>query len=274
MHSFRIVSSYVLATNLHIGASSASPQSVNSETAILCTSQSQPNPIDTQYPTQITGTINGTYAILSIPYASARAIVPSQNAILRHAYESLLPGWPKDMYPAYYEGLLDHDVGTGPLKIGDFQRSSIRFPFIYRLGDGHTSFRYTGPVMLSPNNLVALVGASVGNDIRAGTFRPACEAYADDGHGNTFLEGTGVGSITADVRGTFRVGSSKPYPLNIFKNMTNQPSFSSVGNLCDHYISLYNSSVTQGVHSPVPVQGSGYVRPPYYLQETTLAASL
>ncbi|OQO06115.1 hypothetical protein B0A48_08703 [Cryoendolithus antarcticus] len=127
--------------------------------------------------------------------------------------------------------------------------------------------------MLSPNNLVALVGASVGNDIRAGTFKSACDAYADDGHGNTFLEGTGVGSSKVDVRGTFRVTSSKSYAFNVFKNMTNQPSFSSVGNLCDHYISLYNTSVTQGVYTPVKVQGSGYVRPPYYLEKTTLAAS-
>ncbi|KAK6436677.1 hypothetical protein LTR95_007133 [Oleoguttula sp. CCFEE 5521] len=203
MLSFRIISSYVLATSLRISAGSASLQSVNSETPLLCTSQSQSNPVNTQYPTQITGTINGTYAILPIPYASARAIVPSQYAILRHAHESLIPGRPQDMYPAYYDGLLDHD------------RSSIRFPFIDRLGDGHTPFRYTGPVMLSPNNLVPLVRASFGNDIRARTFEPACEAYADDGHGNTFLEGTGVGSSKADVRGTFRVTSSKPYALNV-----------------------------------------------------------
>jgi hypothetical protein len=97
----------------------------------LCHSDSQPNPIASIYPKDTTGTINGTFAIVPIPYSVARALIPAKYGILRKAYEELIPGFPKDMYPAEYEGLLDHDVGLGPtIKIGDFQVRESHVPCV------------------------------------------------------------------------------------------------------------------------------------------------
>jgi hypothetical protein len=57
-----------------------------------------------------------------------------------------------------------------------------------------------------------------------------------------------------------------------FINITNQPSFGSGLGVCDNYITLYNSSVTQGAYAPVPVKGTIKVVPPYYASEATLEA--
>jgi hypothetical protein len=52
-----------------------------------CQTQSQPNPIVNEYPGQVTGTINGTTAIVPIPYDVARSMIPAEYGILRQAYE-------------------------------------------------------------------------------------------------------------------------------------------------------------------------------------------
>ena len=63
------------------------------------TVDSSPNPIGTLYPTSVTGTINGTIAVVPIRYELARSIIPAQYGILKKAYTSLLPGFPADKYP-------------------------------------------------------------------------------------------------------------------------------------------------------------------------------
>lgn len=62
-------------------------------------SDSSPNPIATLYPNNVTGTINGTIAIVPISYQLARSIIPAKYGILREAYENQLPGFPGDSYP-------------------------------------------------------------------------------------------------------------------------------------------------------------------------------
>src|SRR5277367_4909737 len=62
-------------------------------------SESEPNPIASLYPNSVTGTINGTIAVVPIPFELARSIVPPQYGILKGAYESLLPQFPPDIYP-------------------------------------------------------------------------------------------------------------------------------------------------------------------------------
>lgn len=167
-----------------------------------CGRTSQPNPIAAQYPNDVTGTINGTSAIVPIPYAIARSIIPSQYPILRHAYEELIPGFPKNMYPAEYEGLLDHDVqmGSGGLfKIDDFQRMVLRFPFVDRLNDGYSSFRYSAPLVITSTNPIALVGSEMYGETYPGTFEPDCEAYAavkGGRKGETYLKATDVSLST------------------------------------------------------------------------------
>jgi hypothetical protein len=66
--------------------------------------QSAANPIAQQYPNVVTGTINGTVAVVPIPYPLARSIIPSKYGILKTAYESLLPGFPRNSYPVSLPG--------------------------------------------------------------------------------------------------------------------------------------------------------------------------
>lgn len=98
-------------------AATASPLATN---GLLCRTQSQPNPIAKDRPTEVTGTINGTTAIVPIPFDVARSVIPAQYGILREAYEKLIPGFPRDMYPAEFEGIFDHDVQSLGIPIPDF----------------------------------------------------------------------------------------------------------------------------------------------------------
>lgn len=48
-----------------------------------------------------------------------------------------------------------------------------------------------------------------------------------------------------------------PYPLDFYKNVTNQPIFGN-GSLCDLQVRLFNSTINQGVYAPIPVKGKIY----------------
>lgn len=98
--------------------------------ALSCHSQTQPNPIATDFPKDVTGVINGTTAIIPIPYDIARSIVPSKYAILVAAYRKLFPGIQEDDYPAVLEAVQDHDVGLPPLNIPDFTVSPLCVSYI------------------------------------------------------------------------------------------------------------------------------------------------
>jgi hypothetical protein len=74
------------------------------------TVECSPNPIATLYPGSVTGTINGTIAVVPIPYLEARSIIPSQYGILTHQYESILPGFPAGHYPLIIRSVIDHDI--------------------------------------------------------------------------------------------------------------------------------------------------------------------
>ena len=106
---------------------------------LTCQTQSSPNPIAAQYPNLTTGTINGTVAVLPIPFAQARSIIPSKYPILTKQYESFLdqvPVFPKGLYPALLQQELDHDISNAGISIPDFTRAGISFPFVDRLNDG------------------------------------------------------------------------------------------------------------------------------------------
>jgi hypothetical protein len=89
----------------------------------VCTTYDQPNPIASIYPGNATGTLNGTVAVVPIPLALARQLIPSQYGILEHAYRALLPSFPLGMYPAIVQALHDHDVQAFGYKIPDFSVS-------------------------------------------------------------------------------------------------------------------------------------------------------
>lgn len=89
----------------------------------LCATNDQPNPIASIYPGNATGTLNGTVAVIPISLKLARQIIPPQYGILEHAYRSLLPSFPKGMYPAIVQALHDHEVQAFGYKIPDFSVS-------------------------------------------------------------------------------------------------------------------------------------------------------
>jgi hypothetical protein len=46
-----------------------------------------------------------------------------------------------------------------------------------------------------------------------------------------------------------------PYPLSVFMNVTNQPTFAN-GSSCDNMIRLFNSTMTRGQFAPPAVRGT------------------
>jgi hypothetical protein len=102
-----------------------------------CVSKSQDNPIASTYPTDVTGTLNGTISILPLPMALARSIIPSKYTILTDAYRALLPHFPSDMYPAILQVVHDHDVRYGDYRLDDF---SVRFANRISSIRGNTNF--------------------------------------------------------------------------------------------------------------------------------------
>jgi hypothetical protein len=69
-------------------------------------------------------------------------------------------------------------------------------------------------MLISPN-IIALAGASLGGGVYPGTFKPACDAYANDGQGNTFLEGMGIETGKVDICGKFHAVMSQPYSFKL-----------------------------------------------------------
>jgi hypothetical protein len=107
----------------------ASRQFVTSSATDVCTSADQPNPIAALYPDLISGTLNGTTMIIPIDLTLAQSLVP-EHAILESSYRSLLPSFPKGMYPLMVSAKHDHDVQLAAynLSMADFT-VSFRFCF-------------------------------------------------------------------------------------------------------------------------------------------------
>lgn len=97
------------------------------DSSAVCVSSSAPNPIAAMYPNAATGVLNGTLAVMPIPMAEARRIIPSQWGILEGAMRAVLPNFPKGMYPVFIQAVNDHDVKMYSVGFGmpDF---SVGFP--------------------------------------------------------------------------------------------------------------------------------------------------
>ncbi|EOD42949.1 putative isoflavone reductase family protein [Neofusicoccum parvum UCRNP2] len=251
--------------------------------SLFCTPESQPNPIASTYPDLITGTINGTLAVLPIPLEQARQIV-SPYAILTAAIQKQLPGFPADKYPAYVQAVMDHDVQAGGITIPDFSRISIEYPFIDLLSDNHTSFRYVSDQTLSATNPLALAGsAAYGIHVHAATFDPACNAYAltppkpqqrPSAAATTHLDAYIVPNATlphlpnigrpAFTTSFQTADGGAAYPLSFWSNVTNQPQFSVPAMGCNVQVRLFNSSVTAAPFEPVAVRGAVWAADPLF----------
>lgn len=95
---------------------------------------------------------------------------------------------------------------------------ALKFPFIDRLKDGYSSFKYTPPQLVSAENLVAVIGSGFYGKTVPATFDPACEAYKGTGQRTTSLNGYAVSKSSAlgfdpDIASSFQEAGSIPYDL-------------------------------------------------------------
>ncbi|CAK7200975.1 hypothetical protein SEUCBS139899_003675 [Sporothrix eucalyptigena] len=240
----------------------ASTLSSSSHSSPTCIPQDQPNPIAQIYPFNATGLLNVTLAVVPIPLATARTLVPSKWPILVHVYEALFASlsinFPANHYPLLVQAGLDHDIQLAAynLSISDFQRTGYEFPFVDRLGDNFTSFRWVPHQIITASNADAVEGSrAYGTDVSpADAFQPPCDAYQWDGGGTSFHASSAQVSMTLSFS-----YSPEKLPLALFRNMTNQPSFAN-GTACDNQIRLFDSAHFFGTQDATllarPVKGS------------------
>ncbi|KAL5460759.1 hypothetical protein PMIN06_002513 [Paraphaeosphaeria minitans] len=155
------------------------------------------------------------------------------------------------------------------LQLVPTQRVALKFPFVDRLNDGASAFKYTPPQLVSAENLIAFLGSTIYGDTVAGSFEPSCDAYASNGPNETYMRAYALVEFllpnarpVADM--SFRTAARIPYTIDTFVNVLNQPLFGDGIPLCDNYITLFNTTVTTGEYAPVPVEGTLAVRPPLY----------
>ncbi|RDL34585.1 uncharacterized protein BP5553_07713 [Venustampulla echinocandica] len=210
---------------------------------------SAPNPIGSQYPNNVTGTLNQTISIVPIPFALARSIIPAQYGILTAAYKSLLPGFPANSYPSFH----------------------ISYPFVDLLGDGYSSFQYQEYLFVTSTNPYAISGTEAYGTIPVpATFNPPDKAYAftcpdpRKNKGDIFFDAYVPGNSQPVVTTKFKPmpAPAGPYSLNFFVNVTNQPAFTDAL-ACDNQIFYYNTTLSQGANAPVTIKGDIKVTAPY-----------
>lgn len=231
-----------------------------------CQTYDLPNPIAHLYPGNATGTLNGTITVLPISLALARKLIPPQYGILTHAYRSLLPNFPTDMYPAILQALHDHEVQAFGYKIPDFTRTGIEFPFLDMFGDG-TSFKWVPSLLMSAGHEIALKGAmDYGTTTFSASFDPPCDAYRSmpgKAAGTTSFSAQSTDTDAAFVSTEFAPIEGWTYPLRFFKNVTSQPTFAN-GKTCDNMIRLFNTSVTASIET---IRGSVRATIPPFMEE-------
>jgi len=249
----------------------------------ICLSQSdctnQANPIASQNEGSITGTTNGTIIVIPIPLATAQEIIRSHGnkTILKSAYTELLNGsdW-SETYPVVIECIMDYDVITYDLTIiNSFMAARIYFPFVDFLGDGYTSFTYESTILITPLNLLSEAASIVyGTTIVDSSFDPSNCAYnyspnqqnIPPDRRQIYFSATEIAPLLSNdkkqqVLTTLQplYGEAPPYPLEFFKNVTNQPTYSDndgVDLTCYQSTRFFNTSITKGIFIPVSVQGS------------------
>ncbi|GAB1314539.1 hypothetical protein MFIFM68171_04749 [Madurella fahalii] len=225
----------------------------------VCTSYDHANPLAEFFPNNATGVLNATLAIIPISLETARRLIPPQYDILESAYRSLMPDFPDGMYPVMVQAAHDHDVQfrAFSITIDDFSRVGFEFPFLDLVGDGYSSFRWAPAQLISASNDIALEGSrAYGTAVSPAEYEPLCDAYRLLANGATYFKGSSLTSsefieleMTRLARPTF-----SPYPLEVFKNITNQPTFANATS-CDNMIRLFNTTMSAGEHAPVPVRG-------------------
>lgn len=243
----------------------------------VCASHDHGNPLAELFPNNATGVLNATLAIIPISLEMARRLIPPQYGILERAYRSLLPNFPEGMYPVMVQAAHDHDIQlrTYDITLEDFsvsflvlraplkllltsrQRVGFEFPFLDLTGDGYSSFRWAPAQLITATNDIALEGSrAYGTIVSPAEYEPLCDAYRSLPNGATFFKGSSLTSPEFIEVEMMRLPRSTltPYPLELFKNITNQPTFANASS-CDNMIRLFNTTMSAGAYAPAPVRG-------------------
>ncbi|KAI1469821.1 uncharacterized protein F4812DRAFT_304318 [Daldinia caldariorum] len=227
----------------------------------LCVSQDFPNQHAQQYPTLVSGNLNGTILIVPIPLDTARQIIPKEYGIIENAYRTLLPSFPDGMYPMMAQIVHDHDLQLPAYNasLPDFSRASLEFPFLDIFGGGRTPFRWAATFMITAENEMAIEGAeSYGAEVYPSAFDPPCDAYGTLPSGSTTYARSWSNSNEAQGGIRFMTieavpsPGNVPYPMDFIANVTNQPVFANT-RVCDYYTRLFNTTLSS---SAEPVVGS------------------
>jgi len=237
-------------------------------------SESQPNPIASQYPNNVAGTKNETISVIPIEYTLARQLVPAQWPILK-GYASLLPGFPAGMYPLVVEVTVDHDVKLLGVSNPDYSAARLSFPYIDMLENGYSTFRYIPDILISDSLVSVAAAALYGQKTTVITATPPNDPYEYVSPatipGEIYWEAKDILNITTLLSVTFAPlasGGLGPYPLSFYQNVTNQPG-SVNGVTCDNQLRFFNTVITQGAYVPVGVQGNVTITAPYLPTTTT-----
>jgi hypothetical protein len=124
-------------------------------------------------------------------------------------------------------------------------------------GDGYSSFRWAPAQLISATNDVAIEGSrAYGTIVSPAKYKPLCDAYKRLSNGNTYFRSSSVESPEFVELEMARVSDPNlnPYPLELFKNITNQPTFANA-TTCDNMIRLFNTTMSVGEYAPVSVRG-------------------
>ncbi len=125
------------------------------------------------------------------------------------------------------------------------------------LGDGHSSFRWAPAQLITAAHEIALEGSrAYGTIVSPAKWEPVCDAYRALPNGATYFKGKSLTSSEFVEVEMSRLSDTEfsPYPLEVFKNITNQPTFAN-GQTCDNMIRLFNTSMSVGEFAPAPVLG-------------------
>jgi hypothetical protein len=124
-------------------------------------------------------------------------------------------------------------------------------------------------MLLTASNDMAIHGArEYGTLVYPASFEPPCNAYEYQEHdpSSTYFRAKSNSQKNkkerAEIDSAFSTNTSSSasvFPMSFFVNATNQASFAD-GESCDHYIRLYNTTLSTGKHAAVPVSGSVQAR--------------
>jgi hypothetical protein len=133
----------------------------------------------------------------------------------------------------------------------------FEFPFLDLTGDGYSSFRWAPAQLISATNDIALEGSrAYGTIVSPAEYDPTCDAYQRLANGATYFRGSSLTSSEFVELEMTRLAhpALNPYPLDLFKNITNQPTFANATS-CDNMIRLFNTTMSVDEHAPAPVRG-------------------